>query len=310
MEPEQKVQTPAKEKGAASQAEPQEVPKANRNVKDSVFRDIFSDKKYLLQLYQTLHPEDNDCTEEDLICVTLEQILVRDIHNDLGFIARDKSLIMLEAQSNWTVNIIVRSLLYIARTYQDYFRGSAQSLFTTKPVHMPEPEIYVVYSGDEKIGKEWITLTEEFFGGMQTALEVRVKVLTDRSGNGIVSQYICFTKVVNEQFRRLGRTREAVAEAIQICRERNILKEYLESRQKEVEDIMFTLFDQEEVLRDFIASERREQAEETTREVTIEVTREAARAFYENDVAVEVIAKSLKQNVRTIESWLGLVPQM
>ncbi len=250
MEPEQKVQTPAKEKGATSQAKPQEVPKANRNVKDSVFRDIFSDKRYLLQLYQTLHPEDNDCTEEDLTCVTLEQILVRDIHNDLGFIARDRSLIMLEAQSNWTVNIIVRSLLYIARTYQDYFRESAQSLFTTKPVHMLEPEIYVVYSGNEKIGKEWITLTEELFGEMQTALEVRVK------------------------------------------------------------DIMFTLFDQEEVLRDFIASERREQAEETTREVTREVTREAARALYENNVAIEVIAKSLKQNVRTIESWLGLVPQM
>ncbi|MCD7806889.1 MAG: hypothetical protein LUH19_06055 [Lachnospiraceae bacterium] len=310
MESEQKVQTPAKEKGVAFRPEPQGVPKANRNVKDSVFRNIFSDKRYLLQLYQTLHPEDDDCTEEDLACVTLEQILVRDIHNDLGFMVRDKSLIMLEAQSSWTVNIIVRALMYIIRTYQDYFRESAQSLFTTKAVHMPEPEIYVVYSGNEKIEREWITLSGEFFGGKQTALEVRVKVLTGGCGNDIVSQYISFTKVVNGQFCTLGRTRKAIAEAIQICRERNILREYLESRQKEVEDIMFTLFDQEEILKDFIASERREQAEETAREVTKEVTRETARALYENKVAIEIIAKSLKQNVRTIESWLGLAPQM
>ncbi len=33
-----------------------EAPK--RTVRDSVFVDLFQDKKYLLKLYQTLHPED------------------------------------------------------------------------------------------------------------------------------------------------------------------------------------------------------------------------------------------------------------
>ena len=31
-----------------------------RKIKDSVFTDLFQNKKYLLQLYKTLHPEDSD----------------------------------------------------------------------------------------------------------------------------------------------------------------------------------------------------------------------------------------------------------
>ena len=44
-----------------------------------------------------------------------------------------------------------------------------------------------------------------------------------------------------------GRTLKAVKEIIRICRDRNLLKEYLSERETEVEEIMFTLFDQEHV---------------------------------------------------------------
>ncbi len=146
-----KDQTPAKEKTADLSTDSRQIQKANRNVKDSVFRDLFSDKKYLLMLYQTLHPEDKDCTEDDLTCVTLEQILIRNIYNDLGFLVGDRLLILVEAQSTWSVNIMIRSVLYIVRAYQDFLRESRQSLFSTKPVHLPIPELYVIYTGNKKI---------------------------------------------------------------------------------------------------------------------------------------------------------------
>ena len=41
-----------------------------RTIKDSVFTDLFQDKKYLLQLYKALHPEDTDVTENDLNDIT------------------------------------------------------------------------------------------------------------------------------------------------------------------------------------------------------------------------------------------------
>ena len=37
---------------------------AKHKIKDSVFTNLFKDKKYLFQLYKALHPEDTNATEE------------------------------------------------------------------------------------------------------------------------------------------------------------------------------------------------------------------------------------------------------
>ncbi len=270
----------------------------NRNIKDSVFRNLFSDKKYLFQLYQALHPEDKETTIDDLEYVTLENVLVRDIYNDLGVRIGDKLIVLIEAQSTWTENIIIRCLMYMARTLQDYFKQTSQSLFSEKLVHMPEPELYVIYTGDAVINKEYISLSDIFFGGKEIAIDVRVKVIVDGKEGDIINQYVVFTKVMNDQIKIYGRTREAIVEAIRICKDRNILKDYLTSREKEVVDIMITLFDQQEVLEDYVASEKREQA------------MDIARTMYDSGISIEIIAKSVKESVKTIERWLGLIPQM
>lgn len=67
----------------------------------------------------------------------------------------------------------------------------------------------------------------------------------------IIGQYIIFCKVYREQRKCYSNTREAVTETIRICKDRNVLKEYLESREKEVVDIMMTLFDDEQIYKAF-----------------------------------------------------------
>ena len=57
------------------------MPKMKRNIKDSVFTMMFKQPEYALQLYQTLHPEDADATEEDCKVVTLENILTVGAYN-------------------------------------------------------------------------------------------------------------------------------------------------------------------------------------------------------------------------------------
>ena len=69
-------------------------------------------------------------------------------------------------------------------------------------------------------------------------------------------------KVYDEQRRLYGRTREAILETIRICKDKNVLKEYLESREKEVVDMLMTLFDEEQILKNHDA--------DLTREVTRE----------------------------------------
>ncbi len=65
----------------------------------------------------------------------------------------------------------------------------------------------------------------------------------------IIGQYIIFCKVYTEQRKIYGNTKQAITETIRICKDRNVLKEYLESREQEVVDIMMTLFDDEQILK-------------------------------------------------------------
>ena len=73
--------------------------KAKRTAKNSVFIDLFRDKRNLLELYKTLHPEDNTATEDSLTDVTIENVLTDNLYNDLGFIVNNKLMILIEAQS-------------------------------------------------------------------------------------------------------------------------------------------------------------------------------------------------------------------
>ena len=79
---------------------------AKQTAKDSIFRDLFKDPAYLLQLYQALHPEDQTTTADDLQIVSMQNILLNQMYNDLGFIVGRtplRLLILLEAQSTWSL---------------------------------------------------------------------------------------------------------------------------------------------------------------------------------------------------------------
>ena len=120
----------------------QEV-KAKRTAKNSVFLDLFQDKKNLLKLYKTLHPEDADATKNTLDIVTIDNVLTDNLYNDLGImVGNSRLLLLLEAQSSWTVNILIRILLYLAQSYHEYFERTSQSLYKSKKVKMPKPELY------------------------------------------------------------------------------------------------------------------------------------------------------------------------
>ena len=105
---------------------------AKRTAKNSVFLDLFQNKSYLLKLYKTLHPEDTTATEDSLTDVTITNVLTDNLYNDLGFIVNNKLMILVEAQSTWTVNILVRILLYLAQSYHEYFQRTSQDHYKSK----------------------------------------------------------------------------------------------------------------------------------------------------------------------------------
>ena len=202
------------------------IPK--RKVKDSVFTNLFQDKKYLLQLYQALHPEDSDVTEDEIADVTLKHVLVDADYNDLGFSVGNRLMVLVESQSVWTVNIIIRALMYLIQTYHDYFKRTNQNLYGSKKVTMPKPELYMIFTGERRSIPDTISLSKEFFDGNRLAIDAEVKVLYQENEKDIIGQYIIFCKVYNEQRKLYGNTRQAITETIRICKDRNVWKEYLE----------------------------------------------------------------------------------
>ncbi len=113
------------------------------------------------------------------------------------------------------------------------------------------PELYVIYTGDRKTKPSEISLSKEFFGGKECCLDIKVKMIYDGKEGDIINQYVIFTKVCNEQIALYGRTQKSILEAIRICKDRNVLREYFESREKEVVDIMMVLYDEQEILRSY-----------------------------------------------------------
>ena len=160
-----------------------------RTIKASVFSDLFGDKKYLLQLYRTLHPEDTTATETDLTDITIENVMVDGLYNDLGFMVSNRLMILLEAQSTWTENILIRALLYMAKTWQRHLSDLGENLYASRRVKLPEPELYVIYTGDRKNRPSELSLSKVFFDSKEYAVEVRAKVIYGEGEGDIITQY-------------------------------------------------------------------------------------------------------------------------
>ena len=125
--------------------------KVNRKSKDSVFTDLFDHPEYLIQLYRVLHPEDTESDESDLTVVTLDSLMLREQYNDLGFMVGNRLMVLVEAQSTWSVNIVVRFFLYLADTYRKYInRNPGLRLYSSKKLDLPRPELYLIYTGKRK----------------------------------------------------------------------------------------------------------------------------------------------------------------
>ena len=138
----------------------------------------------------------------------------------------------------------------------------------------------MIFTGNKGRKPDKISLSKEFFEGADIDIEVKAKVIYESDTDDIINQYIIFCKVFNEQTKQYGMTQKAVTETIRICKDRNVLREYLLEREKEVVTIMMSLFDEEQIMKSFIRSERHDAYRET-----------AERMIKDGELSFEKIAK-------------------
>ena len=111
--------------------------------------------------------------------------------------------------------------------------------------------LYITYTGNKGRKPETISLSKEFFDGVDIDIEVRAKVIYESDTEDIINQYIIFCKVFDEQRKLYGMTEQTVRETIRICKDRNVLKEYLMNREVEVVTIMMSLFNDEQIMKTY-----------------------------------------------------------
>ena len=214
-----------------------------RAVKDSIFTDMFNRPKYTLDLYKSLHPEDSDVSVHDIKTLTLKTILTDGQYNDLGFFVKNKLIILVEAQSTWSVNILWRHLIYLADTYKNYFHDTKASLYSSTRVTAPYPELYVIYTGGDKVPAQ-ISLQEEFFG-KPCQLELKINIITNHKEYDIINQYIRFAHKVDVYKKKPGDRHKLAIQLVDECIAEGILAEYLKENRKEIIAMIDILFDDE-----------------------------------------------------------------
>ena len=245
-------------------------------------------------MYRALHPEDKKTEEKDIENVTIKNILTDQQYNDLGFRIGNTVLLLLEAQSTWTVNIVIRIMLYLMQTYNDYCTENNLDLYGSKKVNLPRPELYVIFSGERKDHPEYISLNNEFWGG-NALIDAKVKVIYDGKPGDIINQYMTFTKVAKDQIKKYGRTQKAAEETIRICISEDVLADYLKEKEVEVMDIMTALFAEEEVTRRYGLRMQKEALERT-----------ATNMLAKGKMSVDEIAECTGLSVEEVEKLANI----
>lgn len=92
-----------------------------------------------------------------------------------------------------------------------------------------------------KLEKKTISLRNDVWHNPKASIELQARVINAEDTEDVTGQYIIFCHVFDDQVKLYGRVRFAVEEIIRICQDKNVLREYLESRKKEVITIMNTL---------------------------------------------------------------------
>ena len=140
----------------------------DREYKNNVFCDLFSEKKNALSLYNALnHTAYTDI--DDLEIVTLSDVIFMQQKNDVSIMFQNE-LALWEHQSTLNYNMPLRGLIYFAHNIDGILKSKGITLYGKKIVKIPSPVYYVFYNGTEhapdrqdlKLSDSFISPTEGY----------------------------------------------------------------------------------------------------------------------------------------------------
>ena len=283
----------------------QEV-KGNRNIKSTLFPNIFSDKKELIELFNAVNGT-NYRETDDFEINTIEGILYMTTKNDVSFLM-ESTMNLYEHQSTYNPNMPLRGLLYFGQLYHKYIKTRGLNIYSSKLQKIPVPHYVIFYNGTQDEPDEKILLLSDAFQKKKKkkhvsgCLECEVRMLNINYGHNKelmekcrrLEEYAIFVAKLREYAKEYpNRLDIAIAKAINDCIGAGILKDFLIKHKSEVLEMVLYSFDKELYEKDLkqIAYEEGEQNK----------LLELVQKKLNKGKSVEVIAEELEESVSNIQ---------
>lgn len=226
---------------------------ANRNYKDSLFRDIFNSEERLAEICGALLG--SVVSAEDITLTTMDETLFSGIKNDVSFIVRRQYVLLAEHQSTLNANMPLRLLMYLAEIYRQYVDEDA--IYKKELIPLPAPKFYVFYNGEAYMPDHSTLRLSNAFKGREGAMELVVEVLNindhpDRpifEKSHALKSYSVFVAKVRECVRTGSALEAAVDNAVRYCIAHDYLGDYFRKKHtEEVFDMLDFAWNQERAL--------------------------------------------------------------
>ncbi len=230
--------------------------KENRNIKDSVFVDLFYSDETAEANERSLYEAISGHSKLDPHCkirkFRVDQQIYMNFQNDISFEVDQKILVFGEHQSTINMNMPLRYFMICGRALEMLI--PVRSRYKRGLVKIPKPEFYTFYNGEDTTEKERILrLSDAFLTNdaeshiPSVELPVRVININPSAGHEILEKcpilrdYGEFVQTIRK-YQKSG-TDEPYKHAIRECIDNGVLSEYLRRRGSEVENMLMTEYD-------------------------------------------------------------------
>ncbi len=235
----------------------------NREHKDRLFNFIFGseeNREWTLSLYNAVNG--SDYTDPSLIRFnTLEDVLYLDMRNDTSFLISD-IMSVYEHQSSFNPNMPLRLLGYVEKLYSGYLSRNKLNKYGEKLIILPVPKLIVFYNGTtDKDDEVILKLTDSFKENVReySDIEVRVRMLNVNYGRNKklmdrckpLAEYSWFIEEIRQNQKQYD-IAAAVKKAIETMPDDFSIKSFLVGHKKEVEGMLDTEYNEEEVRELFV----------------------------------------------------------
>ena len=292
----------------------QKHPVPNHKYKDRLFRLVFNNKRDLLDLYNALN---NTCYENpnDLEVNTLEDAVYLSMKNDISFLIGG-TLNLYEHQSTYNPNMPLRGLIYLARLYDGYVETKNINLYSSTLKKLPIPQYFVFYNGTKEQPDETILQLTDAFESVsdnrQPCLQCTAVMLNINYGHNLalmekcqrLKEYSIFVDTVRIQCKKTSDPRHAVTKAVDICIEKEILRDVLVKHKAEVISMVLTSFNQKAYEKDLYEEGVEEGIKEGLDLGRMQMAQEIALRLFHSGNSPEQIAQLTGVDVEAVKQWI------